>query len=239
MPRRPRSTAIPRCIRRPRSYHGNVNTVGPRSCYDEGKRFAETLVTDFGRRHGLVTRIARIFNTYGPRMQPDDGRVVSNFIVQALLGRDITDLRLRRADAFVLLRQRPYRRVCPADGQRRRRRSLRSISATRSKPLSANSPDVIVDIVGSRSKVVYQVRCRSTIPRRRRPDIAQVRGPRSAGRRRSSSPSGLRRDHRLLRQQLASPLDRRTPSDRCLPIELPAAHRPGRSGRHASNGRLA
>ena len=90
MPRRPRSTAIPRYIRRPKAYHGNVNTVGPRSCYDEGKRFAETLVTDYGRRHGLVTRMARIFNTYGPRMQPDDGRVVSNFVVQALLGKDIT-----------------------------------------------------------------------------------------------------------------------------------------------------
>ena len=71
-------------------YHGNVNTIGPRSCYDEGKRFAETLITDFGQRHNLVTRMARIFNTYGPRMQPDDGRVVSNFIVQALLGKDIT-----------------------------------------------------------------------------------------------------------------------------------------------------
>ncbi|MEN5114766.1 UDP-glucuronic acid decarboxylase family protein [Brevundimonas diminuta] len=72
------------------SYRGNVNTVGPRSCYDEGKRFAETLVTDFGQQHGLTTRIVRIFNTYGPRMHPDDGRVVSNFIVQALAGRDIT-----------------------------------------------------------------------------------------------------------------------------------------------------
>jgi len=72
------------------SYRGNVNTVGPRSCYDEGKRFAETLVTDFGQQHGLTTRIVRIFNTYGPRMHPDDGRVVSNFIVQALVGNDIT-----------------------------------------------------------------------------------------------------------------------------------------------------
>lgn len=72
------------------SYRGNVNTVGPRSCYDEGKRFAETLVTDFGMQHGLTTRIVRIFNTYGPRMHPDDGRVVSNFIVQALAGHDIT-----------------------------------------------------------------------------------------------------------------------------------------------------
>jgi UDP-glucuronate decarboxylase len=72
------------------SYFGNVNTVGPRSCYDEGKRFAETLVTDFGRQHGVETRIVRIFNTFGPRMQPDDGRVVSNFIVQALKGEDLT-----------------------------------------------------------------------------------------------------------------------------------------------------
>lgn len=72
------------------TYRGNVNTVGPRSCYDEGKRFAETLVTDFGMQHGLTTRIVRIFNTYGPRMHPDDGRVVSNFIVQALQGQDIT-----------------------------------------------------------------------------------------------------------------------------------------------------
>ena len=74
----------------PESYWGNVNTVGIRSCYDEGKRGAETLLTDFHRQHGLDARIARIFNTYGPRMQPDDGRVVSNFIVQALSGRPIT-----------------------------------------------------------------------------------------------------------------------------------------------------
>ena len=100
------------------SYRGNVNSVGPRSCYDEGKRFAETLVTDFGQQHGLVTRMARIFNTYGPRMQPDDGRVVSNFIVQALLGREHHDLRLGQADAIVLLRQRPDRRLCQTDGQR-------------------------------------------------------------------------------------------------------------------------
>lgn len=74
----------------PESYWGNVNTLGPRSCYDEGKRFAETLINDFGHRHGLTVRIARIFNTYGPRMQPDDGRVVSNFVIQALKGVDIT-----------------------------------------------------------------------------------------------------------------------------------------------------
>lgn len=72
------------------SYWGNVNPIGPRSCYDEGKRCAETLFFDYHRQHNVDIRVARIFNTYGPRMQPDDGRVVSNFIMQALSGTDIT-----------------------------------------------------------------------------------------------------------------------------------------------------
>ena len=72
------------------SYWGNVNPVGPRSCYDEGKRCAETLFFDYHRQHRLDIRVARIFNTYGPRMHPNDGRVVSNFITQALRGDDIT-----------------------------------------------------------------------------------------------------------------------------------------------------
>jgi UDP-glucuronate decarboxylase len=72
------------------SYNGNVNPIGIRACYDEGKRCAETLVMDFARQHGVATRLARIFNTYGPRMSIDDGRVVSNFIVQALRNEDIT-----------------------------------------------------------------------------------------------------------------------------------------------------
>src|SRR5215469_1632045 len=71
-------------------YWGNVNPIGPRSCYDEGKRCAETLFFDYHRQHGLPIKVARIFNTYGPRMHPNDGRVVSNFIVQALQNRDIT-----------------------------------------------------------------------------------------------------------------------------------------------------
>ena len=71
-------------------YWGNVNPIGPRSCYDEGKRCAETLFFDYYRQHGLPIKVARIFNTYGPRMHPNDGRVVSNFIVQALKGEDIT-----------------------------------------------------------------------------------------------------------------------------------------------------
>jgi len=71
-------------------YWGNVNPIGPRSCYDEGKRCAETLFFDYWRQHRLQIKVARIFNTYGPRMHPRDGRVVSNFIVQALRGKDIT-----------------------------------------------------------------------------------------------------------------------------------------------------
>lgn len=74
----------------PEGYWGNVNPLGPRACYDEGKRAAETLFMDYHRQHGVDVRIARIFNTYGPRMHPNDGRVVSNFIVQALQGQDIT-----------------------------------------------------------------------------------------------------------------------------------------------------
>ena len=71
-------------------YWGNVNPIGPRACYDEGKRCAETLFFDYHRQHDLAIRVARIFNTYGPRMHPNDGRVVSNFVVQALTGEDIT-----------------------------------------------------------------------------------------------------------------------------------------------------
>jgi UDP-glucuronate decarboxylase len=71
-------------------YWGNVNPIGVRSCYDEGKRCAETLFFDYWRQHKVAIKVARIFNTYGPRMHPNDGRVVSNFVIQALLGRDIT-----------------------------------------------------------------------------------------------------------------------------------------------------
>ncbi|MFO7686881.1 MAG: UDP-glucuronic acid decarboxylase family protein [Desulfobacterales bacterium] len=85
-------------------YRGNVNCIGPRSCYDEGKRCAETLFFDYHRQHKSRIKVARIFNTYGPRMHPNDGRVVSNFIVQALMGRDITvygDGRQTRSFCFV------------------------------------------------------------------------------------------------------------------------------------------
>jgi UDP-glucuronate decarboxylase len=74
----------------PEDYRGNVNSIGPRACYDEGKRCAETLFFDYHRQNNVDIRVIRIFNTYGPRMSPDDGRVVSNFIIQALSGEDIT-----------------------------------------------------------------------------------------------------------------------------------------------------
>ena len=74
----------------PEDYRGNVNPIGRRACYDEGKRCAETLFFDYHRQNNVDIRVIRIFNTYGPRMRPDDGRVVSNFIIQALSGEDIT-----------------------------------------------------------------------------------------------------------------------------------------------------
>ena len=89
-PPRPRCMAIPSCIRRRKSTAGNVNPIGPRACYDEGKRCAETLFFDYWRQHKLQIKVARIFNTYGPRMHPNDGAWCRISIVQALLQRDIT-----------------------------------------------------------------------------------------------------------------------------------------------------
>ena len=82
--------AIPTVHPQPESYWGHVNPIGIRACYDEGKRAAETLFFDYHRQHKVRIKVARIFNTYGPRMHPSDGRVVSNFIVQALQNQDIT-----------------------------------------------------------------------------------------------------------------------------------------------------
>ena len=92
-------------------YWGNVNPIGPRACYDEGKRAAETLFFDYRRQHDLPIKVVRIFNTYGPRMHPHDGRVVSNFIMQRPGGRAADDLRRGHADPLVLLRRRPRRRA--------------------------------------------------------------------------------------------------------------------------------
>jgi UDP-glucuronate decarboxylase len=154
-------------------YHGNVNTVGPRSCYDEGKRFAETLVTDFGLRHGLVTRMARIFNTYGPRMQPDDGRVVSNFIVQALLGKDITVYGSgdqTRSFCFVSDLIEGFARLM-ANGDE----PLGPVNLGNPVEITVGElACIVVDMVGSRSKVIYKP-LPVDDPRRRRPDIAQAK----------------------------------------------------------------
>ena len=106
-----RSTATRACIRRPRTTGATSTRSGRASCYDEGKRCAETLFFDYHRQHRLRIKVARIFNTYGPRMHPNDGRVVSNFIVQALQGRADHPLRRRPADPQLLLRRRPDRRV--------------------------------------------------------------------------------------------------------------------------------
>ncbi len=101
------------------SYWGNVNPIGRRSCYDEGKRCAETLFFDYHRENGVDIRVVRIFNTYGPRMLADDGRVVSNFIVQALKGENLDRLRGRLANAFVLLCGRSHRGLRAPDESRK------------------------------------------------------------------------------------------------------------------------
>ena len=156
----------------PEQYHGNVNPVGPRSCYDEGKRFAETLVTDFGLQYGLVTRIARIFNTYGPRMQPDDGRVVSNFVVQALLGNDITVYgsgQQTRSFCFVSDLIDGFIRLMAAEGD-----VLAPVNLGNPAEITVGElARIIVDIVGSRSKVVYRP-LPADDPRRRRPNIERA-----------------------------------------------------------------
>ena len=124
----------------PEDYWGHVNPIGIRSCYDEGKRCAETLFFDYHRQHKLRIKVVRIFNTYGPRMHPNDGRVVSNFIVQALQGRGHHHLRRRPADAHLLLRRRPDRGDAAHDGHRRRGSPARSTSAIRASSRCSSSP---------------------------------------------------------------------------------------------------
>jgi len=152
------------------SYWGNVNPFGPRSCYDEGKRCAETLFFDFHKSHGVAIKIVRIFNTYGPRMRPDDGRVVSNFIVQALKGEDITiygDGSQTRSFCFVddLI-----------DGFIRLMASPPSLTG----PVNLGNPaeftigelaEEVIRLTGSRSKIVRRP-LPVDDPRQRRPDIS-------------------------------------------------------------------
>jgi UDP-glucuronate decarboxylase len=154
-------------------YWGHVNPTGPRSCYDEGKRCAETLFFDYWRQHKLGIKVARIFNTYGPRMHPNDGRVVSNFVVQALLGRDITiygDGTQTRSFCYVddLI-----------DGLVRLMDSKESIIG----PINLGNPvefsmrqlaNTILDLTGSRSQLVYRPLPQDD-PSQRQPDIKKAR----------------------------------------------------------------
>ncbi|HEV7346531.1 MAG TPA: UDP-glucuronic acid decarboxylase family protein [Devosia sp.] len=151
------------------SYFGNVNTVGPRSCYDEGKRFAETLFTDYGRQAGLTVKIVRIFNTYGPRMQPDDGRVVSNFVLQALRGADITvfgDGSQTRSFCFVDDLIEGFIRLMASGEEVKGPVNIGNPAEITVGELAT----AVVHLTGSRSKIVYRV-LPIDDPRRRRPDI--------------------------------------------------------------------
>jgi UDP-glucuronate decarboxylase len=162
----------PACHPQSEDYWGNVNPIGPRSCYDEGKRSAETLFLDYRREHGLDTKVARIFNTYGPRMQPDDGRVVSNFIVQALCGDPITiygDGRQTRSFCYV---------ADVVEGLMRLMRAQSSVAG----PINLGSPheitvgelaDLVLSMTGSRSPLTFASRPKDD-PTRRRPDITRA-----------------------------------------------------------------
>jgi UDP-glucuronate decarboxylase len=154
-------------------YWGNVNPVGPRSCYDEGKRCAETLFFDYWRQHKLRIKVARIFNTYGPRMHPNDGRVVSNFIVQALLGRDITiygDGKQTRAFCYVddliegldCLMQSPDEVTGPINLGNPHEFTMLDLAAA------------VIDLTGTGSKVIHRPLPKDD-PRQRNPDISKAR----------------------------------------------------------------
>jgi UDP-glucuronate decarboxylase len=157
----------------PESYWGNVNPIGVRSCYDEGKRCAETLFFDYWRQHRLEIKVARIFNTYGPRMLPDDGRVVSNFIVQALRGKDITIY----GDGS------QTRSFCYVDDLIEGLIRLMNSPADLTGPVNLGNPGEftilelarkVIDKVGSGSKLVTQPLPEDD-PMQRKPDISQAR----------------------------------------------------------------
>lgn len=154
-------------------YWGNVNTIGPRSCYDEGKRCAETLFFDYKRQHDLTIKVIRIFNTYGPRMHPNDGRVVSNFIMQALKNEDITiygDGNQTRSFCYVddLL-----------DGMVR----FMNTGDDFTGPVNVGNPDeftmrelaeLVIKLTGASSKLKF-MKLPEDDPKRRKPDISLAR----------------------------------------------------------------
>ena len=154
----------------PETYWGKVNTTGIRSCYDEGKRCAETLFFDYWREHGVDIKVVRIFNTYGPRMHPNDGRVVSNFIVQALQGQDLTiygDGSQTRSFCFM---------EDLIEGFRRMMQTEKGFTG----PVNIGNPgeftmlelaEKVLELTGSSSKLVFQD-LPSDDPKQRRPDIS-------------------------------------------------------------------
>lgn len=155
------------------SYWGNVNTIGPRACYDEGKRCAETLFFDYWRQHGIDIKVVRIFNTYGPRMAPDDGRVVSNFIIQALRGDRITIF----GDGD------QTRSFCYVDDLVEAMMRMMSTSPEFTGPVNIGNPseftirelaETIVRLTGSKSKIV-QLPLPQDDPKQRQPDISLAR----------------------------------------------------------------
>lgn len=153
----------------PETYRGTVNPIGPRACYDEGKRVGETLCFDYHRQYGLEMKVIRIFNTYGPRMNPDDGRVVSNFVVQALLGHDITifgEGEQTRSFCFV---------DDLVDGIMRMLNSQSGFTG----PVNLGNPEeftirelaeIVIEMTGSQSRIVYRP-LPTDDPRQRRPTI--------------------------------------------------------------------
>ncbi len=155
------------------SYWGNVNPIGPRSCYDEGKRCAETLFFDYHRQHALPIKVARIFNTYGPGMQPHDGRVVSNFIVQALSNQDIT----------MYGEGNQTRSFCYVDDLVEGLIRLMETSGKVTGPVNLGNPteftirelaDLVIDLTGSSSKIIF-LPLPEDDPRQRCPDITKAR----------------------------------------------------------------
>jgi UDP-glucuronate decarboxylase len=156
----------------PESYRGNVNPIGPRACYDEGKRCAETLFFDYYRQHNLKIRVVRIFNTYGPRMHPNDGRVVSNFIVQALKGEPITlygDGSQTRAFCYVDDLIDGFVRMMDAPDDITGPMNLGNPVETSVAELA----DLVVDLTGSPSRIVHRP-LPVDDPIQRCPDITQA-----------------------------------------------------------------
>ena len=157
----------------PETYWGNVNPIGPRSCYDEGKRCAETLFFDYRRQHDLPIKVVRIFNTYGPRMHPNDGRVVSNFILQALRGEDITifgDGEQTRSFCYVDDLVDGCVRMMATDADTTGPVNLGNEAEFSMLELA----QTVLDIVGGSSKLVHKPLPQDD-PRRRRPDTRLAR----------------------------------------------------------------